>query len=64
MTKPWLAKKGLDPAVIEALRGFLLAYHDEKVLKHLDDATGFQPGKDEDFDRIRSAMKAAQEFGD
>jgi phosphonate transport system substrate-binding protein len=64
VTKPWLAKKDLDPAVIEALRGFLLAYHDEKVLKQLDDASGFQPGKDEDFDQIRKAMKAAKEFGD
>lgn len=64
VTKPWLAREGLDSAVVAALRKFLLSYHDEKILTLLDDASGFQLGKDEDYDPIRKAMKAAEEFGD
>ncbi|MBI1848764.1 MAG: phosphate/phosphite/phosphonate ABC transporter substrate-binding protein [Planctomycetes bacterium] len=62
VTKPWLARRGLDPAIIEGLRAFLLQYKDQTALKRLEGMTGFAVGDDADFDSIRAAMSASELF--
>jgi phosphonate transport system substrate-binding protein len=61
VTKPWVAKAGLDDRLFGALRATLLELQDPALLK-LIKRTGLLPAEDSDYDRIREAMTLAQEF--
>ena len=59
-TEPWVAREGLDPAVVTALRKALLDLKGE-ALEYID-RNGFLPGSDADYDALRKQMQAAQAF--
>ncbi len=61
VTKPWIAKAGLDPAVTAALRASLLSLKDPAVLKELK-VSGFAPASDADYALVREGMKHADGF--
>ncbi len=56
VTKPWIARSGLDPEVFEALKQSLLELENEKALKALK-TDGFWEGSDADYAKIRTAME-------
>ena len=56
VTKPWIARAGLDPAVFEALQASLLEIDDERVLAGLK-IDGFLSGTDADYNDIRRAIE-------
>jgi phosphonate transport system substrate-binding protein len=60
VTKPWVARDGLDPKVFDALRSVLLAYDDEESLKSLT-ITGFMETSEEEYEFVRRGMKLAEE---
>lgn len=62
VTKPWIARANLDPAVTMALRQLFLEATDPDILKSLK-VTGFLEGEDNDYDVIRKAMLKSQQFG-
>jgi ABC-type phosphate/phosphonate transport system substrate-binding protein len=60
---PWVARRGLDPAVARSIRDGLLAITDRAVLQALgNNTTGFVDAKDSDFDSLREEMKEARNF--
>lgn len=61
VTKPWLGREGLDPALVAALHDSLLSLKDPAVLKELK-ITGFAEGTDDDYALVREGMKRADEF--
>jgi len=61
VTKPVVARAGLDAQVFSALQQALFALKDESVLKELK-VTGFMPTTDEEYDFVRKGMKKAEEF--
>jgi len=61
VTKPWVARKGLDKATIEAIQASLYALNDPGVLKELK-ITGFVPTSDEEYRLVREGMKFAEAF--
>ncbi len=61
VTKPWIARKGLDPEVFAALQHSLFELKDMKALKSLK-ADGFLPGSDEDYETIRTSMDFNERF--
>jgi len=61
VTKPWIARAGLEPAVSAALRESLLSLKDAAVLKELK-VSGFAIATDEDYAFVREGMKHADEF--
>ena len=61
VTKPWVARKGLDAATFEAIRSGLYSIKDPAVLKELK-VTGFIPTSDEEYRLVREGMKLAEEF--
>ena len=61
VTKPWVARAGLDPAVAAGLRASLLSLKDVAVLKELK-ISGFAPASDEDYALVREGMKHADGF--
>jgi len=61
VTKPWVARKDLDPATLEAIRSGLYSIKDPAVLKELK-ITGFVPTSDEEYRLVRDGMKLAEEF--
>lgn len=70
VSKPWIARSGLDQTTINALRSGLLGLSDKNVLKAIDSkATGFgAPGVDgapdaAGYDFVRKGMEAAKKFG-
>ncbi len=56
VTKPWIARSGLDPVIYAALKESLLEIKDEKALKGLK-TDGFLDGSDDDYSVIRTAME-------
>ncbi len=56
VTKPWIARQGLDADVFAALQESLWELKDSKALKSLK-VDGFFPGSDEDYQTIRTAME-------
>ncbi len=56
VTKPWIARSGLDPIVFSALKQSLLELKNEKALKGLK-TDGFLEGSDSDYAQIRAAME-------
>lgn len=61
VTKPWIARAGLDPAVVSALRESLLSLKDPAVLKELK-ISGFAATSDAEYALVREGMKHADEF--
>jgi len=55
VTKPWIARAGLDPRVVAALRQGLLGIHDKAALAALR-FDGFLPATDDDYAIIRASI--------
>ena len=55
VTKPWIARDGLDGSIADALRQALLNMNDPKALKAIK-KTGFLAGSDSDYDFVRKAI--------
>jgi phosphonate transport system substrate-binding protein len=63
VTKPWVARSGLDGKLFEALRDALLGLNDEKALGSLGNkTTGFAEVTDKDYDFVRDGMRASEAF--
>jgi phosphonate transport system substrate-binding protein len=61
VTKPWIARSGLDEDVLQALRASLLEVKDRGALAPLK-IDGFLEGNDDDYKVIRKAMENNQAF--
>jgi phosphonate transport system substrate-binding protein len=61
VTKPWVARKGLERSTFEAIQAGLFALKDPGVLKELK-ITGFVPTSDDEYRLVREGMKLAEEF--
>jgi phosphonate transport system substrate-binding protein len=61
VTKPVVARAGLDAQVFAALQQAFYALKDESVLKELK-ITGFLPTSDAEYDFVRKGMKKAEAF--
>lgn len=61
VTKPWIARFGLDDALFQALRQSLLSLDDSKALRALR-KDGFLPGDDADYAGIRLAIEGNGRF--
>lgn len=61
VTKPWVAREGLDAATYDALQQILLGLSDPELLKPLK-RDGLLPADDSDYDVIRDAMRLAEKF--
>jgi phosphonate transport system substrate-binding protein len=59
--KPWVARAGLDPKLVEALIASLLALDDPAALKALK-VPGFATTTDAEFDLVRKGMMQAEQF--
>jgi len=59
--KPWVARAGLDAAMVETLRQALFAMKDPVALKALK-VHGFLATTDKDFQLVRDGMKVAEAF--
>ena len=61
VTKPWLAREGLDEKIVSALHDALLSVKDAKALEALA-ADGFTDGTDDDYASTREAVRINGEF--
>lgn len=61
VSKPWIARAGIDEAVLEALRESLLELSDPDTLKSLK-VDGFLSGTDEDYQTIRDSIELNDVF--
>jgi phosphonate transport system substrate-binding protein len=61
VTKPWIARAGLDDRLVVALTRALVSLDDPQAMKKLG-KSGFLPATDGDYDIIRRAMKASRQF--
>ncbi|MBN1126860.1 MAG: PhnD/SsuA/transferrin family substrate-binding protein [Sedimentisphaerales bacterium] len=61
VSKPWIARKDLEPRVFQALRQSLLELKDPDSLKDLK-ISGFGPVTDKDYAFVRGGMRAAAYF--
>ena len=61
VTKPWIARSGLDAEVMKALSASLQGVREKSVLKALK-VSGLQAARDEDYGFVRAAMKRALAF--
>lgn len=59
--KPWLARAGLDPAIVQALRRALLALDDPAALTALK-VPGFAATTDQDYELVRRGMVRSEQF--
>lgn len=56
VSKPWIARSGLDEEILDALRESLLSVTDKKALTAMK-IDGFLEGSDQDYSVIRRAME-------
>jgi phosphonate transport system substrate-binding protein len=63
VTKPIVARKGLDDAVFSAIQTSLYDLKDQTVLKALK-VSGFMESSDDDYKIVREGMKQAAQFKD
>ena len=63
VTKPWVAREGLDATTFDALRQILLDLNNPELLKPLK-RDGLLPADDSEYDSIREAMLLAKQFGE
>lgn len=61
VTKPWVARPGLDADTVKALKDVLLTMKNKKVLKALR-KDGFLAGEDSDFAVTREAIMQNPSF--
>jgi phosphonate transport system substrate-binding protein len=61
VTRPWIARSGLDPKLAETLRKTLLAFDDKDALKVMR-FDGFLTGREADFEPTRQAMADSRAF--
>jgi phosphonate transport system substrate-binding protein len=61
VTKPWVARAGLDAQIVAAIHDSLLSLKDAAVLKELK-VSGFASATDSDYSFVREGMKYADEF--
>ena len=61
VTKPWVARQGLDRKAFEALRQCLYELKDPATLKELK-ISGFVPTSDAEYEFVRAGMKLAEAF--
>jgi len=61
VTKPVVARSGLDPAVLIAVQHAFYALKDEAILKDLK-ISGFMPTSDSEYDFVRDGMKKSARF--
>lgn len=61
VTKPWLARAGLDKRVFEAIQQIMLSSQNEELVKRVS-KTGFLFGTDADYDFIRQSMIRSRDF--
>ncbi len=62
VTKPWLARAGLDPEIFNAMQTVFLETTDVSILQTIS-KSGFLAGTDDDYSPIREAMIRSLEFG-
>ena len=63
VTKPWIARSGLDASVLTALRESLLTLADKETLKSVSkNLSGFGTVTDNEYEFVRQGMKASKEF--
>lgn len=62
ITKPWIAKSGMEQKVFDALKDALLSLKEPEALKNLKEATGFLPATDEDYKFVREGMRLSRKF--
>lgn len=60
VTKPWVARAGMDDTVFGALREGMLALDSKEILKNLKQH-GFLPASDDDYDFVRQGMALSRE---
>ena len=61
VTKPWVARAGIEPRIYSALRKTLLEYHEPAGLKALG-KDGFLEASDQDYASIRTAVQGSADF--
>ncbi|HUR27515.1 MAG TPA: PhnD/SsuA/transferrin family substrate-binding protein [Planctomycetota bacterium] len=61
VTKPWVARAGLDAEILGGLRGALLDLKDPLALKALK-VSGFATTSDKEYESVQQSMKAAEAF--
>ena len=61
VTKPWVARKGLDKATYDAVQNGLFAIKDPAILKELK-ISGFVPTSDDEYKLTREGMQIAERF--
>jgi phosphonate transport system substrate-binding protein len=61
VSRPWVARSGLEPKVLAALKTALLGLKDPAVLEALEE-DGFLETDDSDFQFVREGMKLAEQF--
>jgi len=61
VTKPWVARKGLDKATIEAIQSGLYSIQDPAILKELK-ISGFVPTSEDEYKLVRDGMQLAERF--
>ena len=62
ITKPWIAKGGMEQNVFDALKEALLSLKDPEAMKNLKEATGFLPTTDDEYVFVRKGMQLSKEF--
>ena len=62
VTKPWIARAGLPPRILRALREAMLGLKDKTALAAIR-KSGFLEAADADFEHIRHAINQSERFG-
>lgn len=63
VTKPWVAKAGLNDEIAQALSSLLIASDESNAIyKNSFSQNGFLPGDDSDYDIVRKSMKDTRFF--
>jgi len=62
VTKPWIARSGMDAKVAEAFSKALINFNNKQALEALGQ-DGFLPGSDEDYEITRQAVIENPKFG-
>ncbi|RDH89200.1 MAG: phosphonate ABC transporter substrate-binding protein [endosymbiont of Seepiophila jonesi] len=63
VTKPWIAREGLDALVVDAIRQGLLSLKDKDILKVFK-ASGFLPTSNDEYTFVRHGMRLSAQFGE
>ncbi|WP_370687504.1 PhnD/SsuA/transferrin family substrate-binding protein [Epibacterium sp. MM17-32] len=61
VTKPWLARSGLESHILDAMRQVMLSAQNEEMVKRVS-KNGFLAGSDADYDFVRRAMQRSRDF--